>query len=132
MVGGIKTISAGVKSTSSDMFLDSTTMSAPCAMKRVLKAAAHRSSALRYASAPRHVHSRVYALWTQSEDLSVFLAFTRSGLRCGGATPVVKSPKGKAQGQGPGEITNISGHRHPSATVECNFGVAVALNQRVV
>ena len=40
MVGGIETISAGVKSTSSDMFHDSTTMSAPCAMKRVLKAAA--------------------------------------------------------------------------------------------
>ena len=40
MVGGIKTISSGVKSTSSDMFLDSTTVSAPCAMKRVLKAAA--------------------------------------------------------------------------------------------
>ena len=40
MVGGIKTISFGEKSTSSDMFLDSTTMSAPCAEKRVLKAAA--------------------------------------------------------------------------------------------
>ena len=40
MVGVIKTISSGVKSTSSDMFLDSNTMSAPCAMKRVLKAAA--------------------------------------------------------------------------------------------
>ena len=40
MVGGTKTISAGVKSTSSDMLLDSTTMSVPCAMKRVLKAAA--------------------------------------------------------------------------------------------
>ena len=48
----------------------------------------HRSSALRYASAPRHVHSRVYALWTQSEDLSVFLAFTRNGLRLEGPTPV--------------------------------------------
>ena len=30
----------------------------------------------------------MYAVWTQSEDLSVFQAFTRSGLRCGGATPV--------------------------------------------
>ena len=47
MVGGIKTISAGVKSTSSDMLLDSNTKSAPCAMKRVLKAAAQvESSAL--------------------------------------------------------------------------------------
>ena len=40
MVGGIKTISSGEKSTSSDMLLDSTTMSAPCAEERVLKAAA--------------------------------------------------------------------------------------------
>ena len=30
----------------------------------------------------------MYALWTQSEDLSVFLAFTRSGLRLEGPTPV--------------------------------------------
>ena len=37
------------------------------------------------------MHSRVYALWTQSEDLSVFLAFTRSGLRLEGPTPVVRT-----------------------------------------
>ena len=35
------------------------------------------------------MHSRVYALWTQSEDLSVFLAFTRNGLRLEGHTPVM-------------------------------------------
>ena len=50
MVGGIKTISSGVKSTSSDMFLDSTTMSAPCAMKRVLKAAAQVERAAHYST----------------------------------------------------------------------------------
>ena len=93
MVGGIKTISSGdsgEKSTSSDMFLDSTTLSAPCAMKRVLKPAAQveRAALCLRPSACAYSCSRVYALWTQSEDLSVFLAFTRSGLRCGGATPV--------------------------------------------
>ena len=90
MVGCIKTISSGVKSTSSDMFLDSTTMSAPCAEKRVLKAAAQveRAALCLSLSAPRHVHSRVYAVWTQSEDLSVFLTFTRNGLRLEGPTPV--------------------------------------------
>ena len=61
----------------------------------------HRSSALRYAlvsyaSAPRHVHSRVYAVWMDSQSdiswisvmiyqsenlrLSVFLAFTVQGM----------------------------------------------------
>ena len=43
------------------------------------------------------MHSRVYALWTQSEDLSVFLAFTRNGLRLEGPTPVLlrcAKPKG--------------------------------------
>ena len=102
MVGVIKTISSGMKSTSADMFLDSTTMSSPCAMKRVLKAAAQveRAALCMPPSAPRHVHSRVYAVWTQSEDLSVFLAFTRNGLRLEGHIPVsdLASAKPKSSG----------------------------------
>ena len=54
------------------------------------------------------MHSRVYAVWTQSEDLSVFLAFTRNGLRLEGHTPETVTtlmPKPTGYGTRPHPLT---------------------------